>query len=84
MTRPHDPTPSLAVPVNPWTGWPLPSATLERIRRYKEAEQTFRRALHELDGTTEGSRPGDRRMAIAFTKLDEVTLWVLANLVEYE
>ena len=38
----------------------------------------FRQVLHELDGTTVGSRPGDRRMALAFTKLEEAQMWASA------
>jgi len=34
--------------------------------------------LHELDGTTEGSRPGGRGMANAFTKLEEAMMWASA------
>lgn len=84
MTRPHDPMPSLGVPVNPWTGFPISPVILARVQRYKELERAFRVLLHELDGTTEGTPPGDHRMAQAFLKLDEVTLWVLASLLEYE
>ena len=67
--------PGLGVPVDPWTGFPLHPITVERMKKLKEAERTFRLALHELDGTTEGSRPGNRCMALAFTKLEESTLW---------
>ena len=79
---PRDHTP-LAVPVDPFTGFPIASTTLERIRRYQEAAALFRAVLHELDGTTEGSRPGDRRMVIAFTKLDELGMWVSATLLDH-
>ena len=72
------------MPVNPWTGFPISSVVLARIQRYKEAEHAFLAVLHELDGTSEGSRPGDPRMAEAFLKLDEVTLWVVAALLEHE
>ena len=73
--RPHDPVPTLGVPVNPWTGAPLPPVMVQRLQRLKTAEQDFRLVLHELDGTTEGSRPGDRRMALAFTRLEEAMAW---------
>jgi hypothetical protein len=74
--------PPLGVPVNPLTGWPLRPQTLERLKKLREAERAFRLVLHELDGTTEGSQPGDRRMALAFTKLDECSLWVAAATLE--
>lgn len=75
--RPNDQMapPQLGVPVDPWTGWPLQARTTMRLKRLKEAEREFRLVLHELDGTTEGSKPGNRRMALAFTKLEEATLW---------
>ena len=79
---PRDST-QLAVPVDPFTGSPLAPVTLERIRRYREAELLFRSVLHELDGTTEGTRPGDPRMAAAFTKLDELGMWVAAVLLDH-
>ena len=46
-----------------------------RLKKLKEAEHAFRMVLHELDGTTEGSRPGNRRMALAFTSVEEAVLW---------
>jgi hypothetical protein len=67
--------PGLGVPVDPWTGHVLPQVIVTRLVRLKEAERAFRLLLHELDGTTEGSRPGNRRMALAFTKLEEAMLW---------
>jgi hypothetical protein len=81
--RPHDPVPQLAVPVDPWTGWPLPPATTGRLHRYREAERHFRLTLHELDGTTEGTLSGDARMQKAFERLDETTHWVLAMLLDH-
>ena len=63
------------VPTDPWTGEKLSPAQITRLIRLKEAEKEFRQVLHELDGTTLGSRPGDRRMALAFTKLEEAALW---------
>jgi hypothetical protein len=82
--QPRDQVLQLGVPVNPWTGRPLPPVLFERVQRYRQAEREFRLALHELTGTTEGSRPGDARMIEAFRKLDEVTLWMLAGLLQYE
>lgn len=67
--------PPLGVPVDPVTGWPLQQRTLNRIKRLRDAEREFRVVLHELDGTSEGSSPGNRRMALAFTKLEEAMLW---------
>jgi hypothetical protein len=67
--------PGLVVPVNPWTGQAMRPVVIERMTRLKEAQKAFRLALHELDGTTEGSMPGNRSMAVAFTKLDEATMW---------
>ena len=75
--RPNDQMslPGLGVPVDPWTGQLIKPVTSARLARLKEAERAFRLTLHDLDGTTEGSRPGNRRMALAFTKLEEAMLW---------
>jgi hypothetical protein len=75
--RPNDQMhlPGLGVPVNPWTGQMLPQVTGLRLQKLLEAERAFRLVLHELDGTTEGSRPGNRRMAVAFTHLETAILW---------
>lgn len=67
--------PGLGVPVDPWTGFVLKPIVSARLARLRDAEKSFRLTLHELDGTTEGSRPGNRRMALAFTKLEEAMLW---------
>jgi hypothetical protein len=67
--------PGLGVPVDPWTGFVLDPIVTTRMAQLKAAERAFRLALHELDGTTEGSRPGNRAMALAFTKLEEAMLW---------
>ena len=75
--------PPLGVPVDPMTGWPLGPVTLERLKKLKEAKQAFQLVLHELDGTTEGSRPGDFRMSQAFTKLDECALWASAAVLNH-
>jgi hypothetical protein len=82
--RPNDQMhlPGLGVPVDPWTGWPIKPITTERLKKLKEAERTFRLTLHELDGTTEGSATGNRRMAIAFTKLEEAMLWAGAAVID--
>ena len=78
--RPNDQMhlPGLGVPIDPWTGWVLPPVVVERLKKLKEAERAFRLALHELDGTTEGSRPGNRRMALAFTNIEQATQWAAA------
>lgn len=75
--RPNDQMalPGLGVPIDPWTRMPLSPMLLARLSRLKEAELAFRLVLHELDGTTEGSRPGNRAMALAFTRLEEARLW---------
>ena len=65
----------LGVPVDPWTGYVLPPIIIERLKKLKEAERSFRLVLHEMDGTTEGSLPGNRSMALAFTRLEEAKLW---------
>jgi hypothetical protein len=84
--RPNDQMhlPGLGVPVDPWTGFPLKAVVMERLYRLQQAEQTFRAALHELDGTTPGSRPGDRRMAQAFVRLDEVVMWAGAAIMDHD
>jgi hypothetical protein len=75
--RPNDQMhlPGLGVPVDPWTGFVLPPVVTARLQKLKEAERNFRLVLHELDGTTEGSRPGNVSMAAAFTRLEEATMW---------
>lgn len=75
--RPNDQMhlPGLGVPVDPWTGYVLPPVVTARLTKLKEAEKAFRLVLHELDGTTEGSRPGNRRMALAFTSLETTLMW---------
>ena len=75
--------PGLGVPVDPWTGQLIKPVTMARMARLKEAERAFRLALHDLDGTTEGSRPGNRRMALAFTHLEEATLWASAAVLDH-
>ena len=83
--RPHDPSfDGLAVPVNPWTGQPLAKMHQARIARLKAEAEIFRRALHELDGTTFGSQTGDPRMAMAFVKLDETLLWAVNAILEQD
>lgn len=83
MTGPRDPVPQLGVPVDPWTGYPLAPVILARIQRYREADKAFRLVLHELDGSSEGTRPGNACMIEAFYKLDEVRQWVLTSLLEH-
>lgn len=75
--RPNDQMhlPGLGVPVDPWTGHPLPPVVTARLHKLREAERAFRLVLHELDGTTEGSRPGNVSMAAAFTRLEEAVMW---------
>jgi hypothetical protein len=82
--RPNDQMhlPGLGVPVDPWTGFVLKPVVTERLKRLKEAERVFRAVLHELDGTTEGSMPGNRQMALAFTALDQTRLWAAASIIE--
>jgi len=83
--RPNDQMhlPGLGVPVDPWTGFALPPIITERLKKLREADRAFRLVLHELDGTTEGSNPGDSRMAMAFTKLEEASLWASAALLDH-
>jgi hypothetical protein len=75
--RPNDQMhlPGLGIPVDPWTGQVLQPVTVARLQQLRAAEREFKLTLHALDGTTEGSRPGDRRMALAFTRLEEAVLW---------
>jgi hypothetical protein len=82
--RPNDQMhlPGLGVPVDPWTGHALPPVVTQRLKKLKEAEHAFRLALHELDGTTEGSLPGNRHMALAFEALDQTRMWAAASIIE--
>lgn len=84
--RPNDQMhlPGLGVPVDPWTGHLLPPVVIQRLSRLKDAEKAYREVLHELAGTTYGTPPGDKRMAYAFTKLDESTMWAFAAIIDRE
>ena len=83
--RPNDQMslPGLGVPVDPQSGERLTAVVMQRIQRLKDADGVCRQVLHELDGTTPGSRPGDRRMAMAFTKLDEAIMWATAAILNH-
>jgi len=82
--RPNDQMhlPGLGVPVDPWTGFVLMPVVTERLKKLKEAERAYRLVLHELDGTTEGSRTGNRSMGFAFDKLEEATMWAFAAVID--
>jgi len=82
--RPNDQMslPGFGVPVDPMTGERLSPITFSRLAQLNETMKVIRQVLHDLDGTTMGSRPGDRRMALAFTKLDEAQLWASAALLD--
>ena len=75
--------PGLGVPIDPWTGELLKPVQIQRLQRLKDAEGVVRQILHELDGTTLGSRPGDGRMAMAFTKLEEACMWASAAVLDH-
>ena len=75
--------PGLGVPIDPWTGDLLSPVKLARIRRLQDAEGVVRQILHELDGTSPGSRAGDRRMAMAFTRLEEAVMWAAAAVLDH-
>ena len=81
--RPNDQMhlPGIGVPVDYCTGEILKPEILRRVRRLREAEVEFCRVMHELDGTSEGSRPGDRRMAQAFNRFEETIMWVEAAIL---
>lgn len=83
--RPNDQMhlPGLGVPVDPWTGELLKPVVFARIKRLQDAEGVVRQIFHELDGTTVGSRPGDRRMAMAFAKLEEAVMWAAAAVLDH-
>ena len=71
------------VPVDPHTGERLSMVQITRLATLNEAVKVLRLVLHELDGTTMGSRPGDRRMMMAFTKLDEAAMWASAAVLDH-
>jgi hypothetical protein len=75
--------PGLGVPVDPWSGELLKPVTMARLNRLKDAEGIVRQIFHELDGTSLGSRPGDRRMALAFTRLEEAVMWATAAVLDH-
>jgi len=79
----HMSLPGLGVPVDPLTGELLKPVVLARLVRLKDAEGVVRQILHELDGSTVGSRPGDRRMVLAFTKLEETMMWATAAILDH-
>jgi hypothetical protein len=74
--------PGLGIPVDPHTGHPIKQVIIDRLRQLKDAEQHLLGVLHALDGTTMGSRPGDRRMALAFTRLEEAVMWAEAAILD--
>jgi hypothetical protein len=82
--RPNDQMslPGIGVPVDPQTGFPIKAVIIDRLRQLKDAEKTLLATLHALDGTTPGSRPGDRRMLMAFTKLEEAVMWAEAAILD--
>jgi hypothetical protein len=75
--------PGLGIPVDPHTGERLTQITILRLGKLNAAAKEFRALLHELDGTSLGSRPGDRRMALAFTKLEEAQMWASAAVLDH-
>jgi hypothetical protein len=75
--------PGLGIPVDSHTGELLAPVTMARLNRLKDAEGIVRQIFHELDGTSPGSRPGDRRMALAFTKLEEAVMWASAAVLDH-
>ena len=83
--RPNDQMhlPGLGVPVDPWTGFPLKPIVSERLFRLQEAKRLFIATLHDLDGTTPGSRPGDCRMDLAFTRVEEAAMWAAAAVLDH-
>jgi hypothetical protein len=83
--RPNDQMslPGLGLPIDPLTGELITQVTRARLERLKTAEDVFRQILHELDGSTMGSQPGDRRMIRAFTRLDEALMWAQAAILNH-
>lgn len=75
--------PGIGVPIDPWTRQLLPDVAIARLEKLKEAEKTFRLVLHELDGSSEGTRPGDRRMTNAFTNLEQAMMWAAAAVLDH-
>lgn len=75
--------PGLGVPVDPGSGELLAPVTMARLARLRDAEGVVRQIFHELDGTSPGSRPGDRRMALAFTRLEEALMWATAAVLDH-
>lgn len=84
--RPNDQMrlPGIGVPIDPWTGHLLQDVIVARLARLKEAERAFRLVLHELDGSSIGTRPGNRSMALAFTKLEEAMMWAGAAIMDHD
>jgi hypothetical protein len=83
--RPNDQMrlPGLGVPIDPVTGELLQPVVLARMQRLKDAEGVIYQILHELDGSSLGSPPGDRRMAHAFTKFEEAMMWARAAVLDH-
>jgi hypothetical protein len=75
--------PGLGVPIDPLTGELIQPPVLARLTRLRDAEGIVRQILHELSGSTLGSRPGDRRMRMAFTKLEETMMWATAAILDH-
>jgi hypothetical protein len=83
--RPNDQMslPGFGVPVDPTTGERLSPVHIARLQKLLEATNEFRLILHHLDGTSLGSRPGDRRMARAFIRLEETYMWAAAAVLDH-
>lgn len=84
-------TDGLPYPVNPLTGKILKPAQQERLASLRDVSFLVRTTLHEIDGSTfhQDIQPGfeiddhygNRDLAIAATKLDELMLWAAKSVL---
>ena len=76
--------PGFGIPVDPLDrGAALADPDHADLGAQRSRERCSALLLHDLDGTTPGSRPGDRRMALAFTKLEEAQMWATAAVLDH-
>lgn len=85
MANPRDQNGGMPYPVNPLNGTPLTQAQQDRLAKLRDVSFIVRSALHNIDGSSfqaeidpnfeVNDHYGNRDLALAATKLDELMLW---------